>query len=839
MQYQQQFGSYPPKLGDLAAVGIAARAFICPGDGRGAAPSEVPTDREGLATWINQNTSYTYSGPTLPGGIVAYESAGSHEGGLVNVLMSDGAVERLTAGDRQGRLSAKAAAAVAPARPVFARPTPVSQLDEGGPDVRVPARPGPVAVRREATVEAPGLPAEPAAPGPPLSSLPTIDLPARIAISLAEARKDFKTKLTRQVSTTDPLDQPPPSVFRIVHYEAPPGKLAACLTPDPGDRVKHPAIIWITGGDCNTIGDVWSPAPAANDQTASAYRKAGIVMMFPSLRGGNGNPGYKEGFYGEVDDVLAAADYLAAQPYVDSSRIYLGGHSTGGTLALLVAECSDRFRAVISFGPVSDVAAYGQETVELPIDKRKGREMQLRAPGLWLDAISTATFVFEGEQAPTNKDSLREMAATSISPKVQLFLLKGKSHFSILAPTNQLIADKIKRDTGPATNLAFAPEELPGMTSLRQQAAAPAAGPITMVVTGKPAKEPALRASIDKMAWDLGTDIFDMPGVANYAGKYVEVRGMVDKVETARLGMPHVNIGQNANGRGRFNLACYLATDPLQLDLADDLTPGQEVVICGTFATEPRLLAMDDCTILAVGPDPAVQVPAEQLCKEFATNAKEAQAQYKGRILLVDGTVRQLDGAKNRVVLGGDSTGDGALTVQALVGAEGFAVAKLHAVGQRIRMKAYFSDFRDNQIVIDRARVLRDPSAAGAPTPGLAPAIRPARIVPPATIRPGPEATGARPSRNASAILGTQEGNRGQYGFPAGQRMVGIRYDLTKGAGPSVLRTISAFRSNTTLPIRGTEQIVRGSRWLRGPRPDRRCGQVCQCDSHRLCPHQW
>lgn len=47
--------------------------------------------------------------------------------------------------------------------------------------------------------------------------------------------------------------------------------------------------------------------------------------------------------------------HLAHQPYVDPNRIYLGGHSTGGTLALMTAEASDRFRAVFAFGPVSDV----------------------------------------------------------------------------------------------------------------------------------------------------------------------------------------------------------------------------------------------------------------------------------------------------------------------------------------------------------------------------------------------------------------------------------------------------------------------------------------------------
>ena len=41
--------------------------------------------------------------------------------------------------------------------------------------------------------------------------------------------------------------------------------------------------------------------------------------MYPSLRGGNDNPGVKESFLGEVDDVLAAFDYLSAQPYVESN----------------------------------------------------------------------------------------------------------------------------------------------------------------------------------------------------------------------------------------------------------------------------------------------------------------------------------------------------------------------------------------------------------------------------------------------------------------------------------------------------------------------------------------
>jgi hypothetical protein len=38
-----------------------------------------------------------------------------------------------------------------------------------------------------------------------LSSLPTITLPPRVAVSLGEARQDFKTRLIRRVATADPV----------------------------------------------------------------------------------------------------------------------------------------------------------------------------------------------------------------------------------------------------------------------------------------------------------------------------------------------------------------------------------------------------------------------------------------------------------------------------------------------------------------------------------------------------------------------------------------------------------------------------------------------------------
>ena len=234
--------------------------------------------------------------------------------------------------------------------------------------------------------------------------------------------------------------------------------MAAYLTSDPKDGKKHPAIIWITGGDCNTIdAGCWNEGPPANDQSASAFRKAGIVMMFPSLRGGNDNPGFKEAFLGEVDDVVAAADYLSKQDFVDPHRVYLGGHSTGGTMVLLTAECSDRFRAVFSFGPVEDVLGYGLG--DLPFTFTDRQELRVRAPGRWLHSIRSPVFVLEGT-AGGNLSSLQAMARISDNPKVRFLPVKGATHFSVLAPTTRLIAEKILRDDGDSCNLTFTEEEV-------------------------------------------------------------------------------------------------------------------------------------------------------------------------------------------------------------------------------------------------------------------------------------------------------------------------------------------------------------------------------------------
>ena len=156
-----------------------------------------------------------------------------------------------------------------------------------------------------------------------------------------------------------------------------------------------------------------------------------------------------------MDDIIAAAKVLRTLPTVDPQRIYLGGHSTGGTLALLVAEMTGDFRGVFAFGPVDDVSGYPGEY--LPFDTSNPKELELRSPGYWLSSIRSPVWVIEG--ADGNIDSLRAMKSANKNPLVHFIEVDGASHFSVLGPVNELIAGKIHKDTGPNSNITITSEE--------------------------------------------------------------------------------------------------------------------------------------------------------------------------------------------------------------------------------------------------------------------------------------------------------------------------------------------------------------------------------------------
>jgi len=197
-------------------------------------------------------------------------------------------------------------------------------------------------------------------------------------LEYTHARTQFRTKLIHRRPSPEP-----PSAVHFSKLKRPTGvdlaefpsgdlRLKAWTQSPPAEGAKLPAVLFLHGGWGFDEGD-W--------EHTKAFREAGYVVLAPMLRGENGCPGAFTMFYDEVDDVLAAAEYLAARPYVDAKRIYLAGYSAGGTLTMLAAMATDRFRAAASLDGSPDRRAFvqGRED-EVPFDIANQEEFQMRSP---------------------------------------------------------------------------------------------------------------------------------------------------------------------------------------------------------------------------------------------------------------------------------------------------------------------------------------------------------------------------------------------------------------------------------------------------------------------------
>jgi hypothetical protein len=327
------------------------------------------------------------------------------------------------------------------------------------------ASPAPAALAPSSAAPSPSS----AAPSPSTAAPPALGAADAKAFPLLADRARFPT---HYLPTTRPLNPdrqppavPPPGVYDLIHFQSPVGPLAAYLSPDPHDGKKHPAILWAHGGFTGIGSYFWTPHPADDDQTPAQFKAAGFVIMLPSRRGENDNPGHEELFFGEIDDTLAALDYLARQSDVDTSRIYMIGHSTGGTVALLTANCTHKLRAVFSLGGCPDINTIlrSPEPWPAPFDIHNEHEVRVRSAIDYIDSLSTPTWFFEGDHSSYPADAL-EMMRRGLKVKAPFvaFGLKGDAatHMSIVHPVTQMILRKLQADTGPVCNVSISAQEV-------------------------------------------------------------------------------------------------------------------------------------------------------------------------------------------------------------------------------------------------------------------------------------------------------------------------------------------------------------------------------------------
>jgi dienelactone hydrolase len=299
--------------------------------------------------------------------------------------------------------------------------------------------------------------------------------------TLAEARRGFVTKPRKsEFERAAPLPEPPADQYVRIKYKSPAGELLACVTPDPRDGKRRPAILWCHGGFGGLSDYYWKPQDADDDQTPRQFVDAGYVVMLPSWRGENDNPGNYEMFLGEVDDAAAALEHLAALPHVDPKRIYVVGHSTGATIAMLLACSTDKARAVFAFGGAPNLATLVEDWGNMmPFDPADKEELRLRSPVRFVKSLKTPVVYVEGEESGHALPAKRMgFAASMLKAPFSVALVERADHFDLLQPVTRYLAARLFEDAGERFSVPF--------TAMQFQAAFDK--PIAPAEPGKPRK---------------------------------------------------------------------------------------------------------------------------------------------------------------------------------------------------------------------------------------------------------------------------------------------------------------------------------------------------------------
>ncbi|MBE7184979.1 MAG: prolyl oligopeptidase family serine peptidase [Methylobacterium mesophilicum] len=225
--------------------------------------------------------------------------------------------------------------------------------------------------------------------------------PPLVLEDYARARAAFRTTLVRRGPAPDKGDPltPPPGA-RGIGYRSGTAELTAWLPEETGKaRVKRPGVLVLHGGNALWHGH-WD--------IARPYVEAGYVAMMPALRAENGLPGAFSGFYDETDDVLAAANVLKELPGVDPARLFIAGHSVGGTLTLLGALASPLFRAAASFSPNPDARAFFRHfPQDIRFDVSDPREFDMRSPVCFAQSFKCPVLMLHGSQETKSEKVIR------------------------------------------------------------------------------------------------------------------------------------------------------------------------------------------------------------------------------------------------------------------------------------------------------------------------------------------------------------------------------------------------------------------------------------------------
>ncbi len=196
--------------------------------------------------------------------------------------------------------------------------------------------------------------------------------------------------------------------YESVTYKGANGKdIQMWVNYPPGfDRSKkYPFFMLIHGGPHNAITD-----GMAFRWNAQVFGSWGYVTAWPNFHGSSGfgqafadsiNPDWAEQPY---QDVIKAADWFAAQPWIDRERMVAGGGSYGGYLTTLILGREHPFKALVAHAAVYNL--YGQYAADFSAEAPRfggfwegdnRAVLERNSPHLGAAAFKTPTLVVHGQ----------------------------------------------------------------------------------------------------------------------------------------------------------------------------------------------------------------------------------------------------------------------------------------------------------------------------------------------------------------------------------------------------------------------------------------------------------
>jgi len=215
---------------------------------------------------------------------------------------------------------------------------------------------------------------------------------------------------------------------------------------------RYPTLVRLHGG------------PTAQDAHSFAFERQifaanGYAVVNVNYRGSSGRGAkFQEAIFAdwgnlEVQDVLAATDYLVAQGIADPARLGVGGWSYGGVLTDYIIASDPRFKAAISgAGSANHISLYGHDQYTFLYDNEFGAPwknidlwIRFSYPFFKADRITTPTLFLGGQNdfnVPILGGEQLYQALKTLNVPTQLVVYPGQNHGLTKVP---FLRDRIER----------------------------------------------------------------------------------------------------------------------------------------------------------------------------------------------------------------------------------------------------------------------------------------------------------------------------------------------------------------------------------------------------------